>query len=252
MAVNPDRKRLLFAGGAALGAALLAWIWLTVLEQHLLHQGEEVKILAAQRYLPAYTRLKAGDLSWRSMPRAYAPIGAAADPSSVIGLQTLVPFNEDEPLIFNKLAMGEQSLAASLAPGKRAVSLSVNPVSGVSGLLKPGDHVDVFLLHGQAAAASAGLLFQDAVVLAVGGRISRENATQAERTSTVTLALDPSDAALALAAAANGALSLALRPSGDERPSGGTQASFADALRRLSAAPPASTAPDRSYIPHKR
>ncbi|HTB34906.1 MAG TPA: Flp pilus assembly protein CpaB [bacterium] len=250
--MNPDRKRLFFAIGAAMCAALLAWVWLTVLEQRLLHQGEEIKILAAGRYLPAYTRLKAEDLRWRKVPRAYAPTGTATDPSAVLGLQTLVPFNEDEPLIFNKLALGEQSLAASLAPGKRAVSLAVNPVSGVSGLLKPGDHVDVFLLHGQAAAAGAGLLFQDAVVLAVGGKLARENTGQSERSSTVTLALDPSDAALALAAAANGLLSLALRPSGDERPSGGPQASFSDALRRLSAAPPARTAPDASFIPHKR
>jgi pilus assembly protein CpaB len=243
---------MLFAAAAALGAALLAWIWLSILEQRLLHQGEEVRILSAQHYLPAYTRLKASDLSWRSLPRAYAPAGTATDPNSVVGLQTLVPFGEDEPLIFNKLAMGEQSLAASLAPGKRAISLSVNPVSGISGLLKPGDHVDVFLLHGQAAAASAGLLFQDAAVLAVGGHLARENTAQAERSNTVTLALDPADAALALAAAANGVLSLALRPSGDERPSGGTQESFADALRRLSAAPPARSAPDAPFIPHKR
>jgi pilus assembly protein CpaB len=250
--VNPDRKRILFALGAALGAALLAWIWLTVLEQHLLHQGEEIKILAADHYLPAYTRLQAQDLRWRSVPRAYAPTGTATDPAAVLGFQTLVPFSEGEPLIYNKLALGEQSLAASLAPGKRAVSLAVNPVTGVSGLLKPGDHVDVFLLHGQSAAASAGLLFQDAVVLAVGGKIARENTSQAERSSTVTLALDPADAALALAAAANGALSLALRPSGDERPSGGTQASFADALRRLSAAPPTRPTQDSTFIPHKR
>jgi pilus assembly protein CpaB len=243
---------MLFAASAALGAALLAWIWLSVLEQRLLHQGEETRVLTAGRYLPAYTRLQSQDLRWRSMPRAYAPKGAATDANGLIGLQTLVPFGEDEPLIFNKLALGEQSLAASLAPGKRAVSLAVNPVSGVSGLLKPGDHVDVFLLHGQAAAASAGLLFQDSVVLAVGGKLARENTTQAERSSTVTLALDPADAALALAAAANGALSLALRPSGDERPSGGTQASFSDALRRLSAAPPSHHAQDASFIPHKR
>ena len=243
---------MFFAAGAALGAGLLAWIWLTVLEGQLLHQGEEVKLLAARRYLPAYTRLQAQDLRWRKVPRAYAPTGVATDPSAVLGLQTLVPFSADEPLIFNKLALGEQSLAAALPPGKRAVSLAVNPVSGVSGLLKPGDHVDVFLLHGQGAGAQAGLLFQDAAVLAVGGRMARENTAQAERNSTVTLALDPSDAAMALAAAANGSLSLGLRPSGDERPSGGALASFPDALRRLSAVPPARTPPDASFIPHKR
>ena len=36
-------------------------------------------------------------------------------------------------------------LAAVLAPGTRAVSIAVDPVSGVGGLIWPGDRVDVIL-----------------------------------------------------------------------------------------------------------
>ena len=38
-------------------------------------------------------------------------------------------------------------LASVLAPGTRAVSIAVDAVSGVSGLVWPGDHVDIVLTH---------------------------------------------------------------------------------------------------------
>jgi pilus assembly protein CpaB len=260
--LNPDRKRLFFAAGAGLLAALLAWAWLASLEQRLLHQGQEIRILAVRRYVPAQARLQAADLRWRSMPRAFAPTGAITQPEQALGLQTLVPFSEDEPLVLNKLALGEQSLAAAVPPGQRALSLPVNAVTGLSGLVKPGDHVDVLLLHGQGPQSQAGLLLQDATVLAVGAHLGRESVERSDRGGTVTLALDPAEAALALAAQANGALTLTLRAPGDDRPSGGARAGFADALRRLAEAPARIAAPrmapanasatDADFVPQHR
>ena len=260
--MTPDRKRLLFSLALAALAGLLGFGWLALQERQLLHQGQELKVLVAKRYLPAYTRLDAKDLVWMKLPRAFAPTGVVTDASAVLGLQTLVPFSPEEPLIFNKLALGEQALAASVPEGKRAVSLAVNAVTGLSGLLKAGDHVDVLLLHGQGAAASAGLLLQDIAVLAVGNNLTRNEAGKNDAGGTVTLALSPEDATLTLAATANGLLQLVLRASGDSRPSGGMRAGFNDALRRLDrpapqtekapATPPGPSVPDDAFIPHKR
>lgn len=263
--MTPDRKRLLFALALAAAAALLGFGWLFLEERQLLHQGQELKVLVAKRYLPAYTRLEAKDLAWMKLPRAFAPTGVVTEASSVLGLQTLVPFSPEEPLIFNKLALGEQALAASVPEGKRAVSLAVNAVTGLSGLLKAGDHVDVLLLHGQGPAAQAGLLIQDAPVLAVGSNLTRNEGTRNEATGTVTLALSLEDASLALAATANGMLQLALRASGDSRPAASSRTGFNDALRRLdrpasrtespASAPSTlgtSTVPADNFIPRKR
>jgi pilus assembly protein CpaB len=255
--MNPDKKRLLFAAALAALAFALALGWLSLEERRLLQRGETVKVLVAKRYLPAYARLEAKDLAWLSLPRAYAPIGAVGDASAVLGLQTLVPFNAEEPLIFNKLALGEQSLAAAVPEGKRAVSLPVNAVSGVSGLLKPGDHVDVLLLHGQGAQASAALLLQDVAVLAVGSQLTRGDAPAATG-GTVTLALSPGDAALALASLSGGELHLTLRAAGDSRPAPVTKAGFGDALRRTERAAPMALEPSPGsgavddLIPRKR
>lgn len=265
--MTPERKRLVFSLALALSAGVLGFGWLYLQERHLLHQGEELKVLVAKRYLPAYSRLEAKDLAWMALPRAYAPTGVVTEASAVLGLQTLVPFSPEEPLIFNKLALGEQALAASVPEGKRAVSLAVNAVTGLSGLLKAGDHVDVLLLHGQGASAQAGLLLQDTAVLAVGSNLTRSEGGRSEASGTVTLALDPEESTLALAASANGVLQLVLRASGDARPIGGMRASFGDALRRLdrpaprsgaapapSAAPasPAPPAGEADFIPRKR
>lgn len=252
--MTPDQKRLYFAGALAVLAAGLAFGWLKLEERRLLRQGEELKVLVAKRYLPAYTRLEAKHLSWMRLPRAYAPTGVVTEPDAVIGQQTLVPFSAEEPLIFNKLALGEQSLAASVPEGRRAMSLPVNPVSGVSGLLQPGDHVDVLLLHGSGPHASATLLLQDQAVLAVGSQLTRSPEEQRSG-NTVTLALTPADAAIVLAALANGELHMALRAAGDARPVGALKAGFGDALRRAERGVPAASAVEaiqEEFIPQKR
>jgi pilus assembly protein CpaB len=251
--MDPDKKRLFFAASLGLTAALLSFGWLAFEERRLLRQGEEVKVLAAKRYLPAYSRLQASDLAWLRLPRAFAPTGVVEDASQVLGLQTLVPFSAEEPLIFNKLALGEQSLAAAVPEGLRAINVPVDAVSGLNGLLKPGDHVDLLLLYGQGAQARAELLLQDKAVLAVGQRLTRAEG-QAEGGGTVALALSPDDGALALAALANGQLHLALRASGDARPAGRAQAGFSDVLRRAARveAPNAAAETPLEFVPRKR
>ena len=56
-------------------------------------------------------------------------------------------FEEGAPLLRDAIVKPGDAgfLAAVLRPGKRAVTLSVNRVTGAAGLLFPGDHVDVVL-----------------------------------------------------------------------------------------------------------
>jgi pilus assembly protein CpaB len=258
--MEPEKKRLAAALGLALFAAALAWTYLYVRERQLLSSAEELKVLVAKRYIPANTRLEGGALAWQRIPRAFVPKGAITDAGTALGLQTLVPFNQGEPVLYNKLAEQGQALAASVPEGKRAVSLPVNAVSGVSGLLRPGDHVDAMLLYGQGPASQAGLLLQDINVLAVGsdtdGHENRERAA-----GTITLALSPEEAAVALVAVAQGQLHLALRATGDARVASIGRSGWADVLKRIErpslaspeAARDASAAPAvEDFIPHKR
>ena len=254
--MDPLRTRLALAAGLAAAAAGLGWSYLHGREQALLHRGREVKVLAARRYLPAYSRLEADQLTWRSLPEEYAPQGAVRDAEEALGMHTLVPFSAGEALVFNKLAASGPTLASAVPEGLRAFSLAVDEVTGVSHLLEPGDKVDVYYLPKGQGDAAAGALLQGAQVLAVGGRFVRgEEAKQSA--STVTLALSPEDAELALYASSQGILHLGLRATGDARPQSLGSVGRSELQRRLaargSASPSAPAAlPSQGAIPPKR
>jgi pilus assembly protein CpaB len=121
-------------------------------------------------------------------------------------------------VLFNKLARSSQSLASAVPEGRRAYSLAVDPVSGVSGLVRPGDHVDVLLLTGDdGTKAMAATLFQGVQVLAVGGQYAVDEKGPAEGGNTVSLALTPHECEVALFAQSRGRLHLTLRPTGDDQ-----------------------------------
>ena len=58
---------------------------------------------------------------------------------------TLSPINRGEQVLQNKVIKPgpETGLSLQIAPGKRALSLPVDEVRGISRLLKPGDRIDI-------------------------------------------------------------------------------------------------------------
>ncbi|MFC4767938.1 Flp pilus assembly protein CpaB [Effusibacillus consociatus] len=106
----------------------------------------------------------------------------------------------------------------SLAQGKRAMSIAVNEVQGVSGFITPGAYVDVVVMvpPPQGENASAQILLQNVKVLAVGQlNATPENGSKGSLYRTVTLEVLPSEGSALAFAAQKGAVSLMLRPPGD-------------------------------------
>ena len=130
-------------------------------------------VLVATRLLTVGTSIKTGDLAWRDWP------ASGIDPAFVIGSgePALLGYNNStaradihpgEPITATRLAApgARGALAAVTSPGQRAVSIGVTPTSGVSGLIVPGDRVDVVLTYALPQAADAA-----------GGGIERRAAT---------------------------------------------------------------------------
>ena len=71
--------------------------------------------------------------------------GYVVDIKELRGMVALVPIRENEQIVVTKLAPKgtETGLAPQIAANKRALSIGINDESGVSKLLKPGDHVDI-------------------------------------------------------------------------------------------------------------
>lgn len=112
-----------------------------------------MSVLVAGRDLPTGSFIRPEDLRWQVWPE-----GQIADnyllkdkdtPESLSGAVVKLRIAGGEPVTSNRVIRpGDRGfLAAVLSPGMRAVSVPVTPISGVSGLVFPGDHVDVILAH---------------------------------------------------------------------------------------------------------
>jgi len=111
-------------------------------------------------------------------------------------------------------------------PGKRALTIKINSLAAVGGLVNAGDFVDIIAhltipaesgLKKKSSEEVTTILFQNIQVLAVGtnfdpiGEAPEYSAQQQAKTLNVTLALSPEEAGLLTFAEINGKLQLTLR-----------------------------------------
>jgi pilus assembly protein CpaB len=109
-------------------------------------------------------------------------------------------------------------LSAVLKPGQEAVTIQVNEVMDSSGLVWPGDHVAIVLVHhaakgtsGSDTNISAVTVVPSARVVATGGQLFHAVATSktaSQTAPTVTLGVKPREAELIVLAAKLGSLSI--------------------------------------------
>lgn len=110
-----------------------------------------VGYLAAARSLPAGTLARDEDFVIKNVAPAQLPAGAIENGPEVLAsvrgalirryIDAGAPVAPDDILRLRERGF----LAAVLAPGTRAVSVGVDAVTGVAGLIWPGDRVDVIL-----------------------------------------------------------------------------------------------------------
>lgn len=147
---------LIFMALSLCAFGAVAWFALhpdpvTTVTQTTVAKQTQISILVASRLVHAGQLVRPQDFSARSFPVASAPPNALADtPSQREGLigallrVTIPPGGLVLPQ--DVVRPGDHGyLAAVLSPGKRAVSIGVDAISGIAGLVWPGDYVDLIL-----------------------------------------------------------------------------------------------------------
>ena len=216
-----DRKKaLLIFILAWVSAALLTWfLWWTAVSPK---SEKTVACVAATRDMPAGTRLKKSDVKLVRIPEKDLSKTAVLDINSVADRVLLFPVSANETLMGSKMtsASRAEGLAATIDPGKRAVSVQVNDASGAAGLIQPRSHVDVlFTRSGSMAEATTTTVLEDVVVLSVGRATEVPPPTTANldprlarpQNQTVTLLVTPQEARKLELAKNQGKVSLSLR-----------------------------------------
>jgi len=226
------KQRIVLIASVIIG---LAAFWLT--SEHLRNERErlyagaaKIKILAAGRDLPAGTVLKFQDVGQKSVYRTSVGenVFKPEDVNAVLDKRLLFSLKAGEPLWWSHVQLPDRArggLAPMIKPGLRAISIPVGGPSSVSGLVQPGDRVDILgtftfpsrTQPGNAESVTLTVL-QDVSVLATGQRLAKQDmmgdawAQASGGFSAVTLEVTPREAELLVFAQnVKGQLALSLR-----------------------------------------
>ena len=181
-------------------------------------------VLAAARELPVGTLLGVGDLTElgfeeHALPRGHIGVDEATAIASLRGHVVREAIADGAPLTRRALVGPHQRgfLAAVLRPGMRAITIRLGAGTRQSGLIDPGDRVDVVLT---AKSRESGIhnvlsrrILEDVRVLAVDQQIDNDGG-EVMRSEIVTATLEvlPEQTGLLALGEFEGELTLAVRP----------------------------------------
>jgi pilus assembly protein CpaB len=228
---TPPRATLIAAVVIAAATGVLTVNYVSSVGRTQAAQAEpQLRILVAKDDIPARITIETSMLRRVSRPISQVEPGAVIDAHKVIGLLSLVSLPAGSTITASRIGRPQTvALAVVLKRGMRAVSIGIDRVKAVGGLIQPGDRVDVIAVAPRVAdeTPQGKTIVTGALVLASGTQM--ESAVQptaqpgqqdSQSLTTVTLAVTPAQADLLAAADINATLRLALRSPQD--PVGGT------------------------------
>lgn len=218
------KKVKILAIVSAVITALLLFVYLSSLGK----AEEPVKssVVVAAKEIPADTVITSDMITQAELPAEAVLADAMTDPTLVVGRFSKGTIYPGEQMMKSKLVLaGErdsETLAYSIEPGMRAITIPVDQISGLSYMITPGNHVDIlsyFLQNTDTEKKSyTTMILENVTVLAVDDVLSESGKRNFENSqySSLTLEVTPKQAMVLSMAAAEGRLSAILRSPIDE------------------------------------
>ena len=189
---------LAIAAVIAVAAGGIAYLYLTGSTSGKGSSTTTVPVVVAAEDLTFGTRLEEKHLRVAQFPTTAVPMGAYANPDSLLKQTTKIFVVNGEPLLASKLSSIGGGLSVRIPESMRASSIDVNIVSGVSGFVLPGDRVDVLCTINNAPGQQQGVamtktILQNVEVVAAGIK-TQSGKNEPITVQTVTLIIDPKQA----------------------------------------------------------
>jgi len=238
----------------ALGCGLVASIGISqVIEKN--GDGEDQvpetsPILVAKLDIPNGESITVAAVALEEWPVTKIPEGALTSVEQLDGRRARQPLFEGEPIVERKLNSGNTaSISDRIATGYRVQSVKVSMDSAVSGLILPGDRVDVMVFlekNREIQRTMTKTILTDVTVFAINDQISRDpdDGEGSITAKTVSLLVKPDQAEKLMLAARLGEISLSLRRTGDDIESNLGQGAGIDDFNISDSAAQERTAPD--------
>lgn len=194
-------------------------------------ENADTQILVSNKDVTTGYFLKTDDLTWQSWPDENvnenyilktSDAGADQQISDLVGSVVKSPITAGEPIVSGRVVKpgARGFMAAVLAPGYRAVSITINSRTGLSGFIFPGDSVDILLTHSvveedegeeeDSEIQASETVLKDIRVLAIDTQMSNETNTPSIG-KIATFEVTPKQAEKIALMSRMGELSLALR-----------------------------------------
>jgi pilus assembly protein CpaB len=225
---------LVFGGLAVFASSRYIQQTLSTERAKLNPQVEMVDVVVAKSELERGTNVGSENMAVRQVPREFVP-GTAVAPgefANVEGARLAVDMRAGEILLKGTLEGADTAtFATKVRDGVRAMTVAVDEVNSISGMLQPGDRIDLFFTARPPLRPGASqlqpeqtlVLMQNVLLLATGrqvrpsiGENGQPGATRSY--STVTIEASPHDAQRLILAQKSGALTAVLRGPTDKEP----------------------------------
>lgn len=223
--MNTRRITLIVAVLLAVGTGIITLRYLSSLNQQNQAQQQQVElrpIVIANRDIQARAKITPDMLTKTTRPANEVEPQALSDPKQAEGDVALITIPQGSTLTATKVGQpAEVGLTVRLKPGMRAVTIPVDRVKSVAGLIQAGDRVDVMASVGRGPGIPPKTfsIIRGALVLAIGSELEATGAAGASpapdagtgAANTITLGVTPEQADLLTVADINTTLRLALR-----------------------------------------
>lgn len=247
-------RNFVYMGGAIVLGVVAALMAVNYVQQQVAARTAQVltagvEVIVPNRDFAIGETIGEDDFSLREVPEDFIPADAItpADYTQYVGRMVRAPIREGAPLSASALVPLYDQFSRVIKAGMVGYTLPVDENNSVSGMVAPGDRVDVLLTfdgdstaaEGAAKKAKSGSqvvpLLENILVLATGGRVGDTPTTDATAGySNITLELEPGQAEQVTVAQKAGQLRLLLRHKGDDSPfylNGLTQAGLLQAYQ---------------------
>lgn len=232
-------RRQAFTIAAVLGLIVAGLVYFVLNQQAatpVVTEPEQVTVVVATQDIPAFTTVTGEMVETREIASAAAPANAISMPADAIGKIAQISLAAGQTL--TQASVGPRTAAHGLTfvipKDHRAVTVALDPISGVGGFVYPGDRVDVLATFHNGDLSMTRTILQNVEVLAMNDITvrPRNNHTQqltdepdvddgreapaTEQVRSATLSVAPDQAQSLILSAYKGSLHLVLRAREDE------------------------------------
>lgn len=167
------RKLLLLCGLAAILVFIIIYFILSAVfsdkKAPAAAPAAMVPVIEASRDIEPQTVITEDMVKAVDVSSNLVPSGALTDKNAVVGKKAGTTILSGDVITARKLSQRAGGFVGLIPDGMRAVSFSVNDVTGVSGFAKPGDKVDILLVTSREGVdrITSKILLKDVLILAV-------------------------------------------------------------------------------------